>query len=111
MAADGGYCVSDLAALAGQSSLFGEIASVSTARRVMLSIGEAELVRIRQARAIARARAWEAGAGPERVILDFDATPISIHSEKEQAAGHYNMRLDDRHLQQGGGRVGTDLRR
>jgi len=23
------------------------------------------------------------------VILDFDATPISIHSEKEQAAGHY----------------------
>jgi hypothetical protein len=23
------------------------------------------------------------------VTLDFDATPISIHSEKEQAAGHY----------------------
>ena len=39
MLADGGRCVSDLAALAGQSSLFGEVASVSTARRVMLSIG------------------------------------------------------------------------
>jgi hypothetical protein len=23
------------------------------------------------------------------VIPDFDATPISIHSEKEHAAGHY----------------------
>ena len=89
MLADGGRCLSDLAALAGQSSLFGEVASVSTARRVMLSIGESELVGIRAARAAARARAWEAGAAPERVILDFDATPIDVHSEMEQAAGHY----------------------
>ena len=89
MLADGGRCLSDLAALAGQSSLFGEVASVSTARRVMLSFGESELVGIRAARAAARARAWEAGAAPERVILDFDATPIDVHSEKEQAAGHY----------------------
>ena len=58
MLADGGRCVSDLAALAGQSSLFGEVASVSTARRVMLSIGEGELAGIRAARAVARARAW-----------------------------------------------------
>src|SRR6478736_9161897 len=58
MLADGGRCVSDLAALAGQSSLFGEVASVSTARRVMLSIGESELAAIRAARAAARARAW-----------------------------------------------------
>ena len=43
MLADGGRCVSDLAALAGQESLFGEVASVSTARRVMLSVGEREL--------------------------------------------------------------------
>jgi hypothetical protein len=89
MAADGGRCVSDLAVLAGQGALFGSIASVPTARRVLLSIGEAEIDRIRQARAVARERAWNAGAGPGRVILDFDATPISIHSEKEQAAGHY----------------------
>jgi len=89
MAADGGRCVSDLQALAGQPALFGNLASVSTARRVLLSIGEAELDLIRQARALARARAWQAGAAPERVILDFDATPISIHSEKELAAGHY----------------------
>jgi len=89
MAADGGRCVSDLAALAGQPSLFGEVCSVSTARRVLLSIGEQELDRVRAARAVARARAWDAGAAPRRVILDFDATPIDSHSEKERAAGHY----------------------
>jgi Transposase DDE domain group 1 len=87
--ADGGRCVSDLAALAGQPTLFGEVASVSTARRVMLSIGESELDAIRQARALARERTWRTGAHPERVILDFDATPIGVHSEKEGAAGHY----------------------
>jgi hypothetical protein len=89
MAADGGRCVSDLAVLAGQSALFGEVASVSTARRVLLSIDEREIEEIRKARAVARERAWKAGAAPERVFLEFDATPISIHSEKEQAAGHY----------------------
>jgi hypothetical protein len=89
MLADGGRCVSDLAALAGQSSLFGDVASVSTARRVVLSVGEHELAGIRAARAAARARAWAAGAAPDRVILDFDATPIDVHSEKEHAAGHY----------------------
>jgi hypothetical protein len=89
MAADGGSCVSDLAVLAGQGALFGNVASVPTARRVLLSIGEAEIERVRQARSLARGRAWKAGAAPDRVILDFDATPISIHSEKEQAAGHY----------------------
>jgi hypothetical protein len=89
MLADGGRCVSDLAALAGQESLFGNVASVSTARRVVQSVGEGELAGIRGARAAARARAWKLGAGPERVIIDFDATPIEVHSEKEQAAGHY----------------------
>jgi len=44
MAADGGRCVSDLAALAGQPSLFGEVASVSTARRVLLSVAESDRV-------------------------------------------------------------------
>ena len=41
MAADGGRCVSDLQALAGQPALFGDLASVSTARRVLLSLGDA----------------------------------------------------------------------
>lgn len=37
MLADGGRCVSDLQAIAGQSSLFGDVASISTARRVACS--------------------------------------------------------------------------
>jgi hypothetical protein len=81
--------VSDLAVLAGQGVLFGAVASVSTARRVMLSIGPGELDAIRRARAITRERAWQAGAAPREVILDFDAFPIGAHSEKEGAAGHY----------------------
>ena len=63
MAADGGRCISDLAVLAGQGALFGSVASVPTARRVLLSIGESEIDRIRQARALARARAWKRGGG------------------------------------------------
>jgi len=87
--ADGGRCVSDLVALGSQPALFGSVASVSTARRVVLSIGAAELDRLRSARAQARGRAWAKGAGPAEVILDFDATPVTAHSDKELAAGHY----------------------
>ncbi|MBA3305645.1 MAG: IS1380 family transposase [Thermoleophilaceae bacterium] len=89
MLADGGRCVSDLVALGSQPALFGEVASVSTARRVVLSIGAAELERLRAARAQARARAWAQGAAPAEVILEFDATPVTAHSDKELAAGHY----------------------
>jgi hypothetical protein len=48
---------------------------------VLLLIGEEELNLIRHARARARERTWRAGAGSERVILDFDSTPSSVHSE------------------------------
>jgi hypothetical protein len=89
MIADGGRCVSDLVVLAGQGALFGAVASVSTARRVMVSLGPGELAAIRRARAVARQRAWQAGAAPQEVVLDFDAFPIGAHSEKEGAAGHY----------------------
>jgi hypothetical protein len=54
MAADGGRCVSDLAVLQGQPALFGNLASVPTARRVLFSIGQAEIDRVRRARALAR---------------------------------------------------------
>jgi len=89
MVADGGRCVSDLGALGDQVAIFGEIASGSTARRVLLEVGEQERDAIRVARARARERAWVAGAAPERVILDFDATLITAHSDKQQAAGNY----------------------
>lgn len=72
MAADGGRCVSDLAAPAGQPALFGDVASVSTARRVLLSIGEGEVAKIRQARALTLERAWKAGAAPDGTRLTDD---------------------------------------
>lgn len=85
MAADGGRCLSDLVALSSQPTLFGEVASVSTARRVMLSIGEWELERIRRA----RVRAWRLGARPDELVIDIDATLVGAHSDKERAAGNY----------------------
>ncbi len=81
--------MSDLVASGSQPPLFGDVASISTARRVLCSVGALELDRLRAARAQARARAWAAGAVPAEVILDFDATPITAHSDKELAAGHY----------------------
>src|SRR3954469_16486216 len=48
MLADGGRCVSDLVALGAQPALFGDVASISTARRVVLSVGPAELDRVRR---------------------------------------------------------------
>ncbi|MCA1677507.1 MAG: hypothetical protein LC777_00440 [Actinobacteria bacterium] len=66
MVSDGGRCVSDLVVLAGQGALFGALTSVSTARRVLLSIGPGELDAIRQARAVARERAWRTGGGTGR---------------------------------------------
>src|SRR5918992_200195 len=39
MLADGGRCVSDLVALGSQPALFGDVASVSTARRGVFLIG------------------------------------------------------------------------
>src|SRR3989304_3356354 len=41
------------------------------------------------ARAPARERVWELAGAPRRVILDLDATLVSAHSDKEQAAGNY----------------------
>jgi hypothetical protein len=87
--ADGGDCVSDLGVLAGQRDLFGNVASNSTAHRVISSIGQSELEGLRSARAKARAYAWKAGTKPEELIIDIDATLLQAHSEKDQAAGNY----------------------
>lgn len=86
---DGADCLKDVDALHGQLGLFGEVASNSTLDRILSSLDEEDLDCIRKARRDARACAWAAGARPERVILDVDATPIESYSEKEKAAGHY----------------------
>jgi hypothetical protein len=89
MAADGGRCISDRAALAGQPALFSDVASISTVRRVLLSVGEAEIDAICQARALAACPRVEGGCGSRACDPRFRATPITSHSEKRQAAGHY----------------------
>lgn len=87
--ADGGDCVTDLGVLRGQEVLFGSVASETTAHRVVKSIDAELLDAIRAARARARECAWDAGARPDRITLDIDATILASHSEKEDAAGTY----------------------
>lgn len=87
--ADGGDCLSDLGVLRGQEGLFGPVASESTAHRVIKSIDAVVLEAIRAARAKALKRAWDAGARPETITLDIDASLLTAHSEKERAAGTY----------------------
>lgn len=89
MLADGGDCLSDLGVLRGQEALFGRVASDATAYRALERLDHAALARVREARAAARRRVWETAGTPERLILDFDATLITAHSEKEGAAGNY----------------------
>jgi len=89
MLADGGDCVTDLDAYRGQERLFGARASETTTHRVLKSIDEQLLEGIRAARAAARARVWDAGARPESITLDIDATLLTAHSDKELAAGNY----------------------
>ncbi len=89
MLADGGDCVHDLAAYEGQERLFGPRASETTTHRVLKSVDEQLLDRVRAARAAARSRVWDAGARPDTITLDIDATLVTAHSEKEAAAGTY----------------------
>ena len=93
MLADGGDCLSDLAALRDQPEVFGVVASTPTAWRVLerlALVGERGLAGVRVARARARSRAWRSGAwvdGP--LTVDLDATLITAHSDKQGAEGTY----------------------
>ena len=94
MLADGGDCLSDLAALRDQPELFGPVASTPTAWRVIERVATDPdgLARLRAARAHARARAWAAGAhpDPELLVVDADATLVLAHRDaKEGAEGTY----------------------
>jgi len=104
MLADGGECLADLGALRDQLDLYGNVASDATAFRVIDSIDEPGLARLRGAVAVARARAWKLGARPQRrgeqqqqqeqerpevTVIDVDATLTTANSDKEQAAGNF----------------------
>lgn len=97
----GGDCLADIAQLRASPAVFGRVASDATVSRTIAALaGDAERVlkAIEAARAAARASAWRlAGAhapdhdaSPQRpVIIDLDATLVTAHSEKEQAAATF----------------------
>jgi hypothetical protein len=91
MLADGGECVADLGAVREQEMLFGAVASDSTAFRTVQKIAQTPgmLDAVRSAHACARERFWELEGAPERLTIDVDATLVTAHSEKENAAGNY----------------------
>jgi len=91
--ASGGDALSDVVTLRHQPGVFGAVASVPTAFRVVDAIDEELLARIRAARASVRKAVWAAGLNPVAehgsVTLDFDGTLVDAHSDKQQAAPTY----------------------
>ena len=87
--ADGATSISGLRALRDQPGLFGPVASTPTAWRALDKVSEGHLSLLRAGRAQARAAAWAAGAAPDlsaELVLDFDATVVIAHSDKQDAA-------------------------
>ena len=94
----GGDCLADAGLLRAEPGLFGPVGSEATISRTITALGkdaDRVLKAINTARAAARARAWDlAGdAAPNHgidvdhpLIVDLDATLVTAHSEKEQAA-------------------------
>ncbi|MFE7661184.1 IS1380 family transposase [Streptomyces celluloflavus] len=103
MLADGGEAIADLAVLRDQAGVFGPVASTPTAWRLLADTDETALASLRAARGSAREVAWmqaaETGEGIPAaraggrelpgLVLDLDATLVTCHSEKEQAAPTY----------------------
>jgi hypothetical protein len=101
--ADGGETITDLAVLRDQPGLFGPVASTATAWRVLDSVDDPALDELKRARAVARERAWmlraEAGRAVPTVrcggvavpglVIDFDGSLVSCHSEKQGAAPNF----------------------
>jgi hypothetical protein len=91
----GGDCLADVAALRAEPELAGPVASdpvISRLVSVLAADAPRALRAIRRARAAARERAWALagdtapGADGDLVTVDIDATIVTAHSEKEQAA-------------------------
>jgi len=97
----GGDCLADVAVLRSAPQVFGSVASDATVSRTIDKLAAdvpSALAAIDLARAAARARVWQlAGehapdhrASPAApVIVDVDATLVTAHSDKEQAAPTY----------------------
>jgi DDE family transposase len=94
----GGDCLADLAVLRAEPDVFGAVASDPTVSRlitVLAADAPKALAAIASARAAARVTAWAAAGGhsPDHgidaakpLVIDIDATLVTAHSDKEQAA-------------------------
>jgi hypothetical protein len=94
----GGDCLADIALLRAEPAVFGRVASDPTVSRTIDALAAAAprvLKAIDTARAAARSQVWRLAGehAPDRsidaetpLIIDTDATLITAHSEKEQAA-------------------------
>jgi hypothetical protein len=94
----GGDCLADIALLRSAPAVFGPVASDPTVSRTVDALAAdapAAVAAIDAARAGARARAWQLAGrhGPDHdvtavrpLVVDVDATLVTAHSEKEQAA-------------------------
>jgi Transposase DDE domain group 1 len=94
----GGDCLADIAVLRAAPAIFGCVASDPTVSRLISTLaGDADRAStaIEAARAAARREVWRraGAAGPDHdadhrrpLIVDVDATLVTAHSEKEQAA-------------------------
>ena len=94
----GGDCLADVALLRAEPGVFGPVASDPTVSRtidVLADDAGPALAAIDGARAAARARVWalageqapdHEGSAERPLIVDVDATLVTAHSDKEQAA-------------------------
>lgn len=94
----GGDCLADIAMLRCEPGVFGRVASDPTVSRTIDALAAdapRALKAIDTARAAARAAAWSAAGehapdhgidAEDPLLIDLDATLITAHSEKEQAA-------------------------
>lgn len=103
MLADGSEAIAELALLRDQREVFGPVAYTPTAWRVLADIDTTTPAALRTARAAARETAWLQAAETLRrtpssradgrdlpgLVLDLDATLVTCHSEREQAAATY----------------------
>jgi hypothetical protein len=87
--ADGADCLADLASLREQSELFGPVASIATAWRVVEATTASELRAIPEAITAGRAKVWAASPPGDSLVLDFDATLVNSYSEKQDATPTY----------------------
>ena len=94
----GGDCLADIAALRAEPGLFGHVASDPTVSRLVDTLArdcDKALAAVNTARAQVRATAWKLAGehapdhgidAEDPLLVDLDATLLTAHSEKENAA-------------------------